>query len=368
MKQRRDGFVLVTVLLVIMVAAAVSAGAVVLGANTHLMTQYKDRQGLLQSVAEAGVEEGRARLNGDKKLYPKSGHVAIENGVPVVDANGATIKGIRRYTYAGPIGDTTGQYGIFGSVVSVAEAPNGDRFVRRMEVLQESFAKYAYFTNVEPTNISFGSGDQIFGPTHSNSDIKIYSTGATFHDVMTTAATIPDKQYGTFKLGYTERVRRINMPETADLNRLRVYAEKGGTAIVSTTSGGPGQATTRIEFVAIDLNGDGDVVDADEGFMRVYKNTTVAGPAWVSGHRPSTGNIRDSKQCGDVHADGLFYSAAAHLAGGTDPNGLHSWFYALQSMPSRRCYLGGDPRLSPAGFTAGLDLMGGSWVPWTGPV
>jgi hypothetical protein len=368
MNHQRDGFVLVTVVLVIMVAAAVTAGAAVLGANTYLMTQYKDRQGLLQSVAEAGVEEGRARLNGDRTLYPKSGHVAIEDGVPVVDANGATIPGIRRYTYAGPIGDTTGQYGVFGTVVSVAEAPNGDRFVRRMEVLQESFAKYAYFTNAEPSNIAFGSGDQIFGPTHSNGILKIYSSGAMFHDVVTTAETISGEQYATFRLGYTEHVRRIHMPETVDLTRLQTYAEQGGTAIVSTTSGGPGQATTRIEFISIDLNGDGDTRDADEGFMRVYQNTTTAGPAWITAHRPSTGNIRDSKQCGDIHDDGFFYSAASHGTSGTDASGTHSWYYALQSMPSRRCYLGGDPRIWHDGFTAGPDEMGGRWLPWNGPV
>jgi hypothetical protein len=367
MRHRRDGFVLVSVLLVIMVAAAVAAGAAVMGSNTHLMSQYKDRQGLLQSIAEAGVEEGRARLNGDYTLYPSGGHVTLEDGEPVLDANGAIINGIRRYTYAGPIGDTTGQYGVFGSVVSVAEAANGDRFVRRMEVMQESFAKYAYFTTFEPNGIEFANGDQIFGPVHSNDTLKIRNTGATFHDVVTTAATIDGKQFGTFKQGYTEYSRKILLPKTAELNRLRTYAEQGGTAIVSTTGGGAGQATTRLEFVAIDLNGDGEVTGKDEGFMRVYQNTTPAGAAYVTAHRPSTNNIRDSRNCGDIHDDGIFYSAAAHGTTGTAANGTHSWFYALQSMPSRRCYLGGDPTLWRDGFTA-ADEMGGQWLRWAGPV
>ena len=66
----------------------------------------------------------------------------------------------------------------------------GGVVVRRAQVFQESFAKYAYFTDVEPSNISFGGGDQIFGPVHTNDYLKIYSSGATFHDEATTAKTV----------------------------------------------------------------------------------------------------------------------------------------------------------------------------------
>ena len=44
-----------------------------------------------------------------------------------------------------------------------------------------------------------------------------------------------------------------------DLTKLQVQATAGGTAFVSDLSGGAGQASMRIEFVALDLNGDGQV-------------------------------------------------------------------------------------------------------------
>ena len=82
---------------------------------------------------------------------------------------------------------TSGQYGIFGSVVSVAKDDGGGQVVRRSQVYQESFPKFAYFTDNEPSNISFGGGDQIFGSVHTNSPVKIYASGATVHKEVRTA-------------------------------------------------------------------------------------------------------------------------------------------------------------------------------------
>ena len=73
---------------------------------------------------------------------------------------------------------TFGQYGVFGSIVSIAQDPQGNRVIRRGEVFQESFSKYAYFTTIEGS-IVFANGDQIQGPVHSNDNITINSSGAT---------------------------------------------------------------------------------------------------------------------------------------------------------------------------------------------
>ncbi|NIS29989.1 MAG: hypothetical protein GWN07_07175, partial [Actinobacteria bacterium] len=98
--------------------------------------------------------------------------------------------------------------GVFASVVSIAETPGGDRVVRRADVKQESFARFAYFTDVEPSNIAFGGGDQIFGPVHTNDVLKIYSSGATFHGTVATARYVQGVGYGTFNKGYEEGVAR----------------------------------------------------------------------------------------------------------------------------------------------------------------
>ena len=111
------------------------------------------------------------------------------------------------------------------------------------------------------------------------------------------------------------------MPETADLIKLKAQATAGGTAFVGDTQGDDGEATTRIEFVAVDLNGDGDESDEDEGFFRVYQSDDYE---WVSGKiRPTTTctrwrrgrcvrwrtdyDIRGTLNCGDYH-DGVVRS------------------------------------------------------------
>ena len=147
------------------------------------------------------------------------------------------LEGLTGSIHAGPTGVTSGEYGVFASVVSVVTDAGGGRVVRRRELAQESFARYAYFTDVEPSNISFGGGDQIFGPVHTNDRLKIYSSGATFHGPTTTSRTVSGAGYGTFVQGYTENVARIEMPPTAELDKLRTQAQAGGTAFIGSTSG-----------------------------------------------------------------------------------------------------------------------------------
>jgi len=92
--------------------------------------------------ADAGLEQARSAMNANDSLYPDSGYVVYENGVTVTDAAGQTIPGITRWTYVGPTGVTSGQYGVFGSIVTIVRDATGSQVVRRLEVMQESFAKY----------------------------------------------------------------------------------------------------------------------------------------------------------------------------------------------------------------------------------
>ena len=358
MMKAREGIALALVVLLMLVVGSIAAGSAMLGSSSYLMSAYKDRQSMLASVADAGVELARARINGDT-LYPASGYRTLENGVPVRGLDGNIIPGVKRYTYVGPTGVTSGQYGVFGTIVSIAEAGNGDRVIRRLEVSQESFAKFAYFTNIEGT-IVFGGGDQLFGPVHSNDEIEIHSTGATFNGPVTTAGTIVGRSNGTFRQGYTERVPRIELPSTAVLSNLRGFATQGNTAFTSTTNGTAGQATMRIEFVNVDLNNDGDATDEDEGFFRVYKSSDAA---WVSAGLPS-GGMRNSRNCGHYHGSGAslqFVAAASHGNSGSD-----SYLNALQSS-SRRCFPGGSDELNTGGAFVANDGTG-EYLQWPGPV
>src|SRR5256885_5239786 len=314
------GIALVAVLLVTFAILMLMGTAAILGGNTSLVTKNRQRETLLVSLADAGIEEARSAVNGSKTLMPDSGYQALETRAAVYDASRASIPNATRTTYIGPTGITSGQYGVLASVETVVTDVFGNTVVRRGEIDQESFAKYAYFTNVEGL-IYFANNDQIYGPVHSNDVINIVSSGATFYGPVSTAKTIAGRQYGTYKQGFTENAGKIGFPTTADLNKLKAQATPGNMLITSTTTGVLGQATVRIEFVALDLNGDGNTSGDNEGFIRVYQSDSAG---WAVADAPSNYaqfGLRNSTNCGDFHG-GVFKSAQSpyhRTSGAADP-------------------------------------------------
>jgi hypothetical protein len=338
------GIALVVVLLVVVAVAAMLAGSALLSSSTSLIARHEGRLSVLETAADAGLEEARSTINGTKALYPDTGFTTLEAGVTVYAADGSPIPNVKRWLYAGPSGVTTGQYGVFGSIVSVTQDLQGDRVVRRSEVNQESFSKYAYFTTAE-NNIQFANGDLILGPVFSDDYINIASSGATFNGPVATAKKVNGKSFGVYKQGVKEGAAFIAMPGTADLLKLKGQAAVGGTAILSPTLGieADGQATTRIELVALDLNGDNDSTDDGEGFMKVYQLTNPAEIWWVVG---------DAK--------------TAQQQKGDSTNVLTSPNCTLGTIKKTRCYLGGSDALNGGAFQP-ADAHG-HWLPWIGPV
>jgi len=260
-----EGIALVTTLLVVLVTGALVTGAMILGSNHLLLDRVWARQSVLAGLADAGLEVARSYLNADRSLFPDSGYVTFENGVDVQDGSGRTIPGVHRWTYLGPIRSNPGQQGPFGSIVSLVKDGGGGVAIRRQQVLQESFARFAYFTDSEGDDALFAENQHIWGPLHSNGQIRIHGSRGTFHGEVTTATDIHQPRNGTFHEGYREHTPVIPMPEPADLAKVREQARAGHTYIVGDGNGGDGEATTRIEFVAVDLNGDGDERDEGEG-------------------------------------------------------------------------------------------------------
>jgi cytoskeletal protein CcmA (bactofilin family) len=353
------GIALISVLLVTLALVAVAAGALLLSSHNSLVNKYHVRQSMIETAADAGLEEARSKVNGTKALYPDTGYNTLEYDAPVYDAGGNVIPGLKRSLYVGPVGISSGQYGVFGSAVSLVRDQSGNQVVRRLEIVQESFAKFAYFTDIEGS-ITFGSGDQIFGPVHSNDQLEVNSTGATFHGPVSTAQNIVGKSYATFKQGYQEHVSPIAMPTTTDLVKLRTQALAGNTAFTSNNNGDEGQAEMRIEFVAIDLDGDGFVNGPNEGFFKVYTSTDET---WVSATRPNnsstTLHMRSEDNCGHLHGT-TFVDAATHVL---EPS-ADSWSDALTSA-TRRCYLGGDSVLTNSFVASNAK---GQWLLWPGAV
>jgi hypothetical protein len=369
-RARERGMALVMVLEITVAVAALAAGAIYLTSSSYLIAKGGEREMDLRNSADGGIEVGRSALNGTPTLFPDSGFVTLQSAQPVPDANGNPIPGVTRSIYAGPTGSTTGQYGIFGSVVSVVTDRSGAAVVRRGELSQESFARFAYYTNSEGSGICFGNGDQIMGPLHTNDNMCIYPSGARYRSTVEVAGTITGIPYGTFDVGYTQHGSIIPLPTVTALAKLSTYATQGGMNFTAPTAGSATSATQsrlRIEFVALDLDGDGRVTGPNEGFFRVYMDTASAQPGYATGTAPGTPN--QGLNCGDVHVIGTdttfftanyhytaanaYFTAAQPPVGGAAHSTSSHATEATQSLypSSAHCYLGGDDHLT-------LDTVG----------
>ena len=361
----RRGIALGMALVFTLAIGALAMTAIVLTSNATLMAKAVDRQREMKYAADAALQIGKSQLNFDPAALPDSGDTALVVNQPLYAADGTTLPNIRVNVWAGPTGSTTGQFGRFASVVAQAVDNRGSGAVRRLELVQESFAKFAYWTNSETsggTTIYFNNGDELWGPVYSNDVIHIESGGAKFHDDVSTSKTISGVGYGTFLKGYHEHAAPISLPSTAILATLPAYAHLAGYDFNGTTSTNVSQLLNRIEFVATDILGTGDSLAINDGFFRVY-TANSGNYGWLRADWPGGSTNSNYLNCGDwhtIHGVPLFFPIAVHV--------LNGWFQTyldtattmtasqakaevqlspLQIMAhaNARCYLGGDPHL-----------------------
>jgi hypothetical protein len=399
---------------------ALALSAIYLTANASLLSKTYEKEDDLKYASEAALQIGKAELNFNPAALPNTSYVQLLNNATLKAADGANVPGVVVNLFAGPSGSTSGQFGRFASIVAEARDPNGTGFVRRLELTQESFAKYAYWSNNENNasggTIVFGNGDALWGPVWSNDTITIDNTGASFHDDVGTAAPIiANAAKGTFFKGYQVKQHPISLPSLTTLSSMAALATASNyniTLAPAYTGAEPG-VLSRIEFVATDLNTDGDSTDDNEGFFRVYM-ATAGNSDWLRADWP--GLTTDALNCGDWHTITMpggidrneFFPVAAHryswfadlldnpkstaTVGGA---GLTSSAASTESglsqalimkHPGARCYLGGDPHLvsvsrHSATWTLPRDYMKGgddttftatdpygSWKTWSGTV
>lgn len=376
----RRGSALILTLVLTLTLASLAASAIYLGENEQILANTFDQERDLRYAAEAMLQMGKSRLSRDPYAAPDSGFSTVESSVQIMGADAKPIPGITASVYLGPTSSNTGQSGHFMSVVVIVQSQAGARLVRRLEVAQESFAKFAYWSDQETNNgtpIYFGNNDQFWGPVWSNDQINIYATGATFHGTVGTAQTVSGAAYGTFEAGYSQHQPPISLPSNTSLASLAARASAGGFNFTAPNSNAVDQARMRIEFVARPYNGGagggttGLPLDGvDDGFFRVYVSNSGAG--WLRGD--STEN-----NCGAAYVftntgTGLgspsrpaFVPLSEHVAPWfrqalTASGNYASTLNALTSLttltretavlkqPTARCYLGGDPNLRAVSY------------------
>ena len=405
----RRGSALMLVLIFTFALAALALSAVFLTGTASAVTRSFNREQDLRYAAEAALGFGKSQLNANPLVLPDTGYreIPVGNGT-LMGADGLPVSGVTVRLWAGPTGSPS--TGRFATLLAESRDMGGARVVRRLEMTQESFAKFAYFSNSETNSgsiIWFTGGDILFGPVWSNDQINLQAgAGGTlpiFRDSVSTARTINVPARGQFDRGYLENQRPIPLPNTS---RMSIYAPLAAPAQLSLTAPTSGNASTverRIEFVWVDLDGDGVSQDDDEGFVRVYTATGSNRSDWLRGDWVNTG-IASMRNCGDWHVingEPKFFPGAAHVQPwfrnlvttlgptttaqvdsevrnpGNGGSGLANGSRVIMSHPGARCFLGGDPHLAAierTGAIAGDSTtftpagLQGSWLAYTGPL
>ncbi|MEP6689841.1 MAG: hypothetical protein ABJD07_01725 [Gemmatimonadaceae bacterium] len=372
----RRGGALLLMLFLSMSIAALALSAIFLTSSSKFLGAQLDREEIDSYGADAALQLGKSRLELDPTAFPDSGWAYLLQNATIPDASNNPIPGVLVNVYVGPTGSVdVNSGGRFATLFAEVSDVNGGKTVRRLELVQESFARFGYWSNSEGSpHICFGSGDHLYGPVFSNDTITTCAgQAATFHDSVVSVRSVVNYAgaNGIFMRGFRENAKPISLPTFTQLNTLIPHAASGQLSITAANIGPLSQIATRLEFVTTDLNADGDSTDANEGFVRIYQSTT-ANAAWVRGDW-------SAQNCGvwfKSPPDGApgFYPDAvralpwvrtmllAERAAGDlllSPEKIDSitgtvggWNMArYMKEPGARCYLGGDPRLAPVART-----------------
>ncbi len=356
------GIALITVVLVALAVSSMAIAASMLTLNGTLIRRYSERATIADHAAVSGLQEGLSAVLGNDSLYPATGFTTLEDSVQVMDALGRPIPGMRRSTWVGPSSNPSR-----GSIVSMAYGQGGVRSLRRVEIAAETFASYGMVVGNDPFSIGFGPEDDQSGPVHFNSDIVFHAPAggdtAIFYRDVSSSGDLLGSANADFRGSHLSSQATVTIPNASSLSSFASLANAGNLYISGDYAGGSNSATTRIEFLAIDMvDGDESTLPNDmEGFFRVFQSLgSPAGARYVTAEVDSaTGFITTTANCGVLEGNGI-YRQMSTLA---TPDSAFSRNFI-------RCFLGGDPRLrdppEDSSWAASPDPYGGSWVAYPG--
>ncbi len=386
---------MIAVLFIAVIATVMAIASGMMAMSGKLVQAGSDRSAAVDDAAISALEIERSRLNAKLDSVPVDGYLTVASNESV----GA---GITRSIWVSRLGNSdslrnAGEFGVQAEIVAQTRDNFGNIAIRRAQMFQESFARYASFTDQARSTagwiLYWALGAQAQGPVHSNDTINVWSGATpspqvTFFDDVTTSRIVTNKGYALFKKGAPkERVARIPMPTTADLNVLKGIATRAGYMFTpNVVTGDSGLATMRIEFVAIDADGNGNTTGPDDGYFKVYQLLPaltygagftlarppvppVAGSPVPAGSAVPIDSLLYSYNCGVVtvvagrDATPVKFREIAHRASGTYQNKMLDKTAAFDNV-NARCFLGGDDRLSPTGTFRATDAAG-YWMPRT---
>jgi Tfp pilus assembly protein PilX len=328
----RRGSALILVLMLTFALAALAGSAILLSSTANLSTKSREGEKDLRYAADAAVAIGESQVEMNPTALPNTGYTQMATNAAMLAADSSAVPGITYNLYGGITGSATRQNGRFITLVAQAMDSNRHRtFIRHIELAQESFAKFAYFSNNE-NGICFGSGDILYGPVFSNGNISTCGSPqkATFYDSVGAAGTVTNGNTAldTFYDGYKQNQTPIALPNTSALNGLFSRAAVGGTQFTSPNANtdSTGIVKSRLEFVAYNNTNpvSPDSTGAGEGFVRFYAIDPTK-KYWATNVNLTTSAMRDSAEASYLRA-GLNHVADWHNCG--------DWHYVADSVVS----------------------------------
>jgi hypothetical protein len=293
----RKGSALILVLIMTLSLAGLAISAIYLSSSAGLLSRYYDRERNYRYAAEAAIALGKSRVQvGDTTLHlPDDTAKIVLSGVSLTDASGVTIPRVLVNLYGGYTGDTVGIFGQFATFVAQAYDSGGTRMVRRVDLVAESFSRFAMFTNTFSSGLCYGTGEFLNGRAHSN---QIWNScgppGPTYYDTVSAHTTINGQ--AIYQRDSIPNAPLIPMPTIAKLASLTTYAANanlqftpvtatsaaaspsqpsgsgGGLSSVSLSgrfaAGNPVRAT-RVSFKPVDMDSSG-TYEVGEGMMMIF--------------------------------------------------------------------------------------------------
>ncbi|HEY2851016.1 MAG TPA: pilus assembly PilX N-terminal domain-containing protein, partial [Gemmatimonadaceae bacterium] len=357
----RRGSALILVLLMTLSLAGLAISAIYLSSSAGLLSRYYDRERNFRYAAEAGLALGKSRLvMGDTSLHLlDTGSQALLSAASLTDADGAAIPKVLLNLYGATTGDTLGVAAKFVTFVAQGYDSSGTRMVRRLDLAEENFSRFALFANTFPVGISYGNGQFIRGRAHSNQGWASTGTpGPQYFDTVSASGSFSGT--GQFTYPAVAGAAVIPMPTSATLSALPGYASGAGLQFTpqTATSGGASVVQnngtgflvlsgemnfvnptrgTRVSFKTVDVGNDGSI-DQSDGMMMIFdaavgidtSSLRVDLPRPASGPSNAMKNTSLSaivmlNQCGLM----MHYPAGTAVPGGPTFASAHNEFFPI---------------------------------------
>jgi hypothetical protein len=284
--RNRPGSALILVLLMTLAVAGLAVAAIFMSSSAGLLSSYYDRERDFRLAAESGIELVQTRLLRDATLaVPDTGMVQLLSGYRVVDASGTPSRRALVNVFAAVTGDSTGVGLPHVTLIAQAYDASGTRHVRRVDLRRASFSRYAMFVDTFPSGTSFGPGTLV-GRAHTNGTWRADGTPVPKH-VDTVSAVVGFDGTGTY-------VDSIVGMTPIPFPRDSTYAWMHTRAAAANLNVTPVAGGSRLEFIALDADGDG-TVEEHEGFVRVFDLTSgVAGDTSLLRASPAARTVCNS--------------------------------------------------------------------------